>query len=97
MNIQFTHVVDGRIHTHTSSDFDSLSEDKMDEFFDWSGDEDTDSELFWESDISANDDAMIVSFFTWPKDTQRIVDVIAEKLGISVVAFSEWHHSVDQL
>ena len=72
-------------------------EEKLEDFFDWCGDEETDEETFRSSDVSQDDDTIVVDFSEWPKDPQRIVTVLAQQLGVEIAPFSEWEMSVDPL
>ncbi len=93
MNLQFTTTADGKIHTNTSNEFQDLSEDKVDEFFDWCGSEDADEEVFLSANVFQDDDTIVVDFL--PKDPQRVVDLMANKLGVSIEPFANWYKAVD--
>ncbi len=81
---------DEEIISYFSSVFEELSEEKLDEFFDWLGSDEADGEIFWEADVSMNNDNIIVDFFAWPEDPQRCVQVITSKLGVTLVPFYDW-------
>jgi hypothetical protein len=97
MKIQFTFAMDGKLQQYTSPEFPEVDEEKLENFFDWCGDEGADEETFWSSDVSQDDDTIVVDFSEWPKDPQRIVTVLAQQLGVLVAPFSEWEISVDRL
>lgn len=97
MNIEFNIVDGGRLITLSSPDFDDLAPDQEEGFFDWVGSEDADDEIFWSADIYQDEGTIIVSFFEWPQDPQRIVDLIAAKLDVQIDPFANWHKAVDNL
>ena len=78
-----------------------MDEERLEEFFDWCGDEHADAEMFWASDVSQDGDTIVVDFSEWPKDPQRVVTVLAKQLGTGlstkIAPFAKWEMSVDRL
>ena len=99
MNLQFANIVDGFIHSYTSSDFSEVDEEILDQFYDWCGSEEADPEIFWCADVSQDADTIVVDFFpsNWPKDPQRVASIIAAKLGVTIAPFDTWFRSVDNV
>lgn len=90
MKLLFIRNEDEAITSYFSSNFEELSQDKLDEFFDWIGSDEADEEIFWGADISFNNDLIIVDYFEWPEDPQRCANVLAAKLGVTLVPFYDW-------
>jgi hypothetical protein len=93
MNLQVINIKDGKVVSYTSPDFPNISEDKLEEFFDWCGECNADPQTFWSSDMSQNDNTIVIDFAQWPKDPQRIISIMAAKLGVDIAPFADWFYT----
>jgi hypothetical protein len=63
-------------------------EDFWDEFL--GGSDDQENELFWNCDVSGQDDEIIVDWFEDPADLQKMVDNLSKGLKTLLPPFGMW-------